>query len=103
MSVSHADTHAEDCAMAHVKATLEAFTPNQIAKRLGIGAPKVMGWIRSGALKSTNISDGQIPRWVIQEADLKAFLDARSNQPPPAKRGPGRPRTIPVYDGPRYV
>jgi hypothetical protein len=54
-------------------------TPPQVAKQLGADPATVINWIRSGQLKASNLASGSRPRFVIQAADLDAFL--RSRQP----------------------
>jgi predicted site-specific integrase-resolvase len=61
-------------------------TPPQVARILGTDAGRVLTWIRSGALKAANLSEGDRPRWKINPDDLQRFLDTRSNQPRQAKR-----------------
>jgi hypothetical protein len=65
-------------------------TPPQVAKQLGTDANRVLLWIRSGALKAFNLSEGGRPRWKVDPADLDLFLESRSNrantEPPKRKR-----------------
>ncbi len=55
-------------------------TPPQVAKILGTHASRVLSWIQSGALKASNLSEGDRPRWKVAPDDLQRFLDSRSNQ-----------------------
>ena len=56
--------------------------PREVAERLGINVTRVLGWIRAGQLRATNISNSPTrPRWRIKPADLDAFLESRSNKP----------------------
>lgn len=51
-----------------------------VAKRYGIGIKKVIAWIKSGELKAINVAlkiDARKPRYLIDEADLEAFEQAR--------------------------
>lgn len=64
------------------------FTPPEVAKLLGIGPDKVLAWIRSGELRAVNVATtvkGR-PRYVIDQEDLAAFLEARSVKPKPKVR-----------------
>ncbi len=55
-------------------------TPPQVARQLGTDAGRVLIWIRSGALKAFNLSEGGRPRWKISPEDLGAFLESKSNR-----------------------
>lgn len=55
-------------------------TPPQVARMLGTDCNRVLLWIRSGALKASNLSEGDRPRWKIGPDDLQRFLDSKSNQ-----------------------
>ena len=71
-------------------------TPKGLVE-LGIGSTEhVLGLIHSGDIKASNVSRSSTrPRWVITEADLQAFLDARSNQQKATKsvkRRPAKPK-----------
>lgn len=59
-------------------------TPPEIARRLGCGHEKVLGWIRRNQLPAYNLNeDGQPesrPRWTVAIEDLEAFLATRRNQ-----------------------
>jgi excisionase family DNA binding protein len=55
-------------------------TPPQAGRLLGVNADRVVGWIKSGKLRASNVSDKTRPRWRISPADLQAYLTARSNQ-----------------------
>jgi hypothetical protein len=52
-------------------------TPPQVAKQLGADPATVINWIRGGQLKASNLANGHRPRYVIQIADLDAFLSSR--------------------------
>lgn len=54
-------------------------TPPEVARRLGVNCDKVRGWIRAGELKATNVGDQSRPLWRICPAELRAFLNRRSN------------------------
>lgn len=69
----------------------EFSTPPEIAERLRVDPAKVVGWIRAGELRASNVATKRTgrPRWRISEADLQAFLAARMPNPPtprPASR-----------------
>jgi excisionase family DNA binding protein len=55
-------------------------SPPEAGERLGVAAEKVIAWIKAGELRATNVATrlGGRPRWRIHEADLEAFLAARS-------------------------
>lgn len=59
-------------------------TPPEVARRWGIAADKVIGWIRSGELQAIDASArrGGRPRYLIDVGDLKVFEQARRVQPP---------------------
>jgi transposase len=68
-------------------ATRQTLRPVDVAKRYGVSAEKVIGWIRRGELRGVNVADrrdGRKPRFVIDPADLKAFELSRT--PGPAVR-----------------
>ena len=58
-------------------------TPPQFAKRLGVQAQKVLGWIRSGELRAVNVADrtGRRPRWRISAEAAEEFLRRREAVP----------------------
>ena len=65
----------------------------EAARRYGVSADKVVGWIRSGELRAINLAtrrNGR-PRWRIGHADLLAFEDRRAAIP--AAPQPRRRRT----------
>ena len=71
-------------------------SPKVGCEMVDVGIETFLGWIHSGALKASNISNSPArPRWRVAKKDLAAFLEARSNQQAhpikPAKRRP-RPR-----------
>jgi hypothetical protein len=74
--------------------TRRKFTPPQLARQSGLGIDKVLGWIRTGALRAVNLATkaGQRPRWYVDQDDWEQFLQSRSNQvgasPAPARRRP---------------
>lgn len=57
-------------------------SPPQVARQLGVAPETVIGWIRSGQLKASNLASGIRPRFAIRPADLDAFLLSRQPQPP---------------------
>ncbi len=68
-------------------------TVAEVAKLVGVGPLTPLAWIRSGALKASNVARtdrAKRPKWYIAPADFDAFLQARSTQPPAVRRR--RPR-----------
>jgi len=55
-------------------------TPPAVARLLKTSVDQVHFWIASGELKAVNLSRGQRPRWKIDPADLRIFLDGKSNR-----------------------
>ncbi len=83
-------------------ATKQRYTPAEVAAHLGVGRAKVLGWIRSGALRAVDAHSGAEPGkrrlWRISAVDLAAFEASRTAQaPPPAltsrRRSPAVNRT----------
>jgi hypothetical protein len=66
-------------------------TPPLAAKQIGCAPETIIGWIRSGALKASNLAKGQRPRYVIDPDDLSAFLTTRQEKPPAARVQQSRP------------
>ena len=62
-------------------------TPPEIAELLGTAPETVVGWIKSGQLKGSNLATDHRPRYVVQPDDLSKFLETRQPQPP-VKRKP---------------
>jgi hypothetical protein len=64
-------------------------TPPELARRYGIGAGKVLMWIRSGELRAVNVATrpkGR-PRYVIDDDDIAAFEARRALVPTPKPSG----------------
>lgn len=65
-------------------------TPPQLAKRAGVSAEKIVGWILAGELRGFNFAakTGGRPRHRIAESDWQEFLDRRSAavSPSPARK-----------------
>jgi hypothetical protein len=61
-------------------------TPNQFARRLGIGIHKVLAWIRSGELRAINVAlnTTKRPQWSIP-ADAVTDFETRRAAVPVAK------------------
>lgn len=56
------------------------FKPTEVAKMWGISPDKITAWIRAGELRAINMAAsarGERPRYLIDEADLKAFEKQR--------------------------
>lgn len=84
--------------MASTEIERTHITPPTIAAELGTSVDTVLGLIRSGQLKASNLGQRVRPRWRVSRADLQAFLDARSNQrPKPAPRRRRQPEAVPQY------
>ncbi|MCB0909936.1 MAG: helix-turn-helix domain-containing protein [Nocardioidaceae bacterium] len=62
-------------------------TPPEVAKLWGIKPHKVLAWIRSGELRAMNAAEqlGGRPRYLIDLADLQAFVKARQATADPPK------------------
>ncbi len=55
-------------------------TPPQVAKRLGVGPDKIIGWLLAGELRGINVAaktSGR-PRYRISEEAVDDFLKKRS-------------------------
>jgi excisionase family DNA binding protein len=67
-----------------------ALTPNQLARRLGVGVHTVLGWIRDGELAALNLArrGAGRPRWKILPSAIAAFEAGRTARPraPVARR-----------------
>ncbi|MBN1591375.1 MAG: helix-turn-helix domain-containing protein [Pirellulales bacterium] len=69
--------------------TAKYLTPPAAAKLLGVTPERVIGWIRAGALRAINLSEGALrPRFRIAPDDLDDFLRAREvvTRPKPQRR-----------------
>jgi len=60
--------------------------PGDVAKQLSVSPATVTNWIRTGQLKAANIAHGHRPRFIIQQADVDAFLRFRQVIPPPPRQ-----------------
>ena len=69
-------------------------TPPQVAKQYGINPNKVLGFIRTGELRATNLAASLIgrPRWYIAPADIAVF-EQRRQAITPHKSRPRRKNT----------
>ena len=85
----------QDSGKAQERVRQVYLTPPQIAKQLAVDAAKVLGWIRRGELRATNVADraGGRPRWRIAQMWLEEFLRRReaSPVPTPKKRSKRQP------------
>lgn len=78
------------------------FTPTEICFRWKLGRARLMGWIRDGSLKASNVgSVGRRPSYRIREQDLIDLFEARK-RPPIPRRPRGRPRKITEPTAKRY-
>ena len=72
-------------------------TPPEYARQLGVDRAKIIAWIRSGELRAIDASTrrGTKPRYLIDQADIRAFEEAREvipACPPPRVRRNRRPQ-----------
>jgi len=57
-------------------------SPPEVAQQLGVTPETVIGWIKSGALKATNVGKGKArPRYRIQRTNIDLFLQSRQPEP----------------------
>jgi transposase len=70
------------------------YSIKDVQQRYGVGEGTVLGWIRQGHLRATNVAKklGTRPKWRVSEAALTAFEELRAASPPPAKPRRGRQR-----------
>lgn len=60
--------------------------PKDIAKSLSVSPTTVIGWIRSGQLKASNLAKAARPKYVIEKEALSEFLRMRRPEPPLTRR-----------------
>ncbi len=82
---------------ATAPATRTKLSPPALAARRGIDKAKIVAWIRSGELRAIDAATkrGGRPRYLIDEADIRAFEQAREvipACPPPRVRRNRRPQ-----------
>lgn len=65
-------------------------SPPEIAKRLGCRASSVIGWIKSGQLKASNLSSSNRPRYRVQAEALADFLEKQEPRPRVRSSRPAR-------------
>jgi hypothetical protein len=70
-------------------------TPPAVARKLGVDAHRVLGWIRNGKLSAVNVSDGVRPRFRVSPESLDVFLQARTVVPVPPRRPRPRRKLLP--------
>ncbi len=56
----------------------ETLTTRHVAERLHVQPKTVRKWIKTGELKASNLGGKKRPRYVIREASVEAFLEARA-------------------------
>jgi hypothetical protein len=79
--------HCQSHRGAAPSASRSVLTPPQVAKQIGCAPETVVGWIRSGALKASNLAKGERPRYIVDPDDLANFLRLRQPlSPVPAER-----------------
>ena len=63
-------------------------TPPEVAKRYGVNASKVLGFIHSGELRAVNVAASTLgrARWRISPSDIAVFEQRRSAVAPPKTR-----------------
>lgn len=68
----------------------------EVASMLGVGENKVLGWIGSGDIVATDVSQSQTcrPRWRIATEEVKRFVSARRSVPTISSAQPARTRTL---------
>lgn len=76
-----------------------SLTPNDLARRYGIGIHKVLGWIGRGELRAINVASDPRgrPQWSILPEDLAAFENRRLATPAP-KLAPRRKKQTNVIE-----
>ena len=67
-------------------------SPPEVARLLGVGETKVLGWVKSGELAAVNLAAKTLgrPRYRISPQALDDFLAGRQANPP--EEAPARPR-----------
>lgn len=87
-----------DCLKGLPKEKPDTLTPPQAARILGVNPDKVLGWIRSGELKASNLAkrQGGRPKYRIAGEDLQAFRNRRTVQPRQ------KPKPRPAWHGKTY-
>ena len=84
------------CAMTILQSKL---TPPQLAKRWGVSADKIVGFIKSGELRAIDVSSnrGSVrPRYLIDQRDIEAFEASRAVVAPTPKPKRRRRRRDPA-------
>ena len=68
-----------------VQTECQWLTPPQVARRWGVKAEKVRGWIVAGELRAIDVAAKRSgrPRYRVHEADLLIFERRREVKPPP--------------------
>lgn len=72
----------------------------ELARELGLGQTKILGWIRRGELRAYNLAshtNGERARWLIRRADFEAFLASRAATPPPPPTRRRKRDDVPQY------
>lgn len=69
----------------------DALTPPEVAEQLSTSPETVLGWIKSGQLKASNLATGNRPRYVVMPDDLTAFLKSRQPDPPVKRKAKAKP------------
>jgi hypothetical protein len=77
-------------------ASAQYLTPPQLARRYGVKASKVVGWIRSGELRALDLATrgSRRPRYRIPPGSIEEFERGRSAAPLPRPIRRRRPPAI---------
>jgi len=83
--VLEVDKYLVEC-LGSLPDTKTLFTPPEIAEQLAVAPETVVGWIKSGQLKGSNLATAARPRYVVQPDDLSSFLKSRQPEPPQPRK-----------------
>lgn len=67
--------------MSATNSEQQFWTVRELAKQFNKSQDSILGLIRSGKLKASNLGLGTQPRWYVADADLRDFLEQQSNRP----------------------
>ncbi len=85
---------------------MNTITPGEYAERLGIGAPKVLGWITTGELEAIDVTTkagSAKPRYRITPEAIAAFEQRRSSiRPSTRTMAPIRRQRMQLGSVPEY-
>jgi hypothetical protein len=83
--------------LSKLKQAPESLTPPEVAKILKVNPGKVLTWIRSGALKATNVSQSNRPRYRITLEEIELFKRGRQVNPKPKQVRKASPYRGKIY------